>query len=420
MYTKSFFSRSEFSRNVLTLMTGTAFAQAIPILMSPILTRIFTPEEFGVFSIYMSVVFIIASFSCGKYELAIMLPKKKKDSLHLVVLSIIMCSLVSIISIFPFTMYHSQIANFLKSEAVGNYLYFAPLSIFFIGCYQSLFYYYSRQRAYKQISISKIYQAGSMAGINLSTGITLGGAGSLVFAQIISQLIGITNLIKQPFKKLFHLQQNLTYKNLLSVAFEYKKFPLFFSFSYGLNTLAGNLTPFILAISFDLKLAGYYLIVQRAIVGPISIIAKSIGDVFFQKASHQKDCRKLYLVVSGGLFAIGLIPTIIIFFFSDMLFAFFFGEEWRPAGEIAQILIAMFFLSFTTTPVSQFSTIHQKVTYNITWQLALISFMLFSWYLGTSQNNVFIFFISYAILQSILYVIGYFYEFHLCNKQAKT
>ncbi len=413
-------TNSEFMRNVLTLMTGTTIAQIIPIAISPILTRIFSPEEFGVFAVYISVVFIIASFSCGKYELAIMLPKEEKNSFNLTVLSIAICLLVTIISLFLFIIFNSEIATFLQSEAVGNYLYFAPISIFLVGCYQSLFYYNSRKKAYRQISISKVFQAVSMAATNVISGAILGGSGSLVFGQIVGQIIGIINLVRQKTTASFSLKKDIDIKEVLHIGKIYKKFPLFFSFSYGLNTLAGNLTPFILTASFDVKYAGYFLIVQRAIVSPINIIAKSIGNVFFQKASQQKDCRKLYLVVSGALFVIGLLPTIIILLFSDTLFAFFFGEAWRPAGEIAQILIIMFFLSFATIPVSQFSTIHQKAMYNILWQLALISCMLFSWYLGVTNESVLIYFISYAIFQSILYIVGYCYEFHLCKKQARA
>jgi O-antigen/teichoic acid export membrane protein len=79
--------KSEFSRNVLTLMTGTTIAQAIPIAISPILTRIYTPEDFGVFALYMSVVSIVSVVATGRYELAIMLPKKDEDAINIVTLS---------------------------------------------------------------------------------------------------------------------------------------------------------------------------------------------------------------------------------------------------------------------------------------------------------------------------------------------
>ena len=80
--------KSEFSRNVLTLMTGTTIAQAIPIAISPILTRIYTPEEFGVFALYLSIIMLFSSLVAGKYELSILIPKHDKNAKNLVLLSI--------------------------------------------------------------------------------------------------------------------------------------------------------------------------------------------------------------------------------------------------------------------------------------------------------------------------------------------
>jgi len=76
--------KSEFSRNVLTLMTGTTIAQAIPIAISPILTRIYTPEDFGVFALYMSVASLLAVVDTGSYEHAIILPKKDEGAVNIV------------------------------------------------------------------------------------------------------------------------------------------------------------------------------------------------------------------------------------------------------------------------------------------------------------------------------------------------
>ncbi|MEA1954756.1 MAG: hypothetical protein U9O24_10240 [Campylobacterota bacterium] len=71
--------KSEFSRNVLTLMTGTTIAQAIPIAISPILTRIYTLEDFGIFALFIAITAIFGSIANGRYELAIMLPKKDNN-----------------------------------------------------------------------------------------------------------------------------------------------------------------------------------------------------------------------------------------------------------------------------------------------------------------------------------------------------
>jgi len=86
--------KSEFSRNVLTLMTGTTIAQAIPIAISPVLIRIYTSEDFGVFALYMSIASILSVVATGRYEMAIMLPKKDSDAINVVVLSMIISFLL--------------------------------------------------------------------------------------------------------------------------------------------------------------------------------------------------------------------------------------------------------------------------------------------------------------------------------------
>ena len=86
---KKIIPKSDFSRNVLTLMTGTSIAQAIPIAISPILTRIYTPDDFGIFALYMSIASIIAVIATGRYELAMMLPKKDSDAINILFISIV-------------------------------------------------------------------------------------------------------------------------------------------------------------------------------------------------------------------------------------------------------------------------------------------------------------------------------------------
>ena len=87
--------KSEFSRNVLTLMTGTTIAQAIPIAISPILTRLYTPEDFGVVGLFGAISGIFGAIATGKYELAIMLPKKDEDAINIFALGFILTSLIS-------------------------------------------------------------------------------------------------------------------------------------------------------------------------------------------------------------------------------------------------------------------------------------------------------------------------------------
>lgn len=95
--------RSDFAKNVITLMTGTTIAQAIPIAISPILTRIYAPEDFGVFALYMAIASIFAVIATGRYEMAIMLPHEEDDVksiVKLIILILITITFFVFLSIF--------------------------------------------------------------------------------------------------------------------------------------------------------------------------------------------------------------------------------------------------------------------------------------------------------------------------------
>jgi len=128
---KRFKPKSEFNRNILTLMTGTTIAQAIPIAISPILTRIYTPEDFGIFAIFLAITLIIGSIANGRYELAIMIPKKDEDAINIFALGFIITTSISLLLLVLVLIFQTYFIFLLKNEEIGVWLYFVPISVFF-------------------------------------------------------------------------------------------------------------------------------------------------------------------------------------------------------------------------------------------------------------------------------------------------
>ncbi|MDD3506007.1 MAG: oligosaccharide flippase family protein, partial [Sulfurimonas sp.] len=177
--------KSEFSKNVLTLMTGTTIAQAIPIAISPILTRIYTPEDFGVFALYVAIASILSVIATGRYEMAIMLPKKDEDAVNIVALSIIISFFVSFISLVIVFIFNAKITNILGNPEISNWLYFIPITVLLTGVYQSFNYWSNRKKQYKRLAISRVVQSGSTATTNLGMGFGQMGSSGLILGQVL-------------------------------------------------------------------------------------------------------------------------------------------------------------------------------------------------------------------------------------------
>ena len=129
MIIKKFKVKSDFNQNVITLITGTTIAQAIPIAISPILTRINSPEDFGILSIFVSITAIFGSIANGRYELAIVLPKKDEDAINIFALGFIIVSCVSLVLLLLVVVFNGYCTTLLGNQEISFWLYFVPLVV---------------------------------------------------------------------------------------------------------------------------------------------------------------------------------------------------------------------------------------------------------------------------------------------------
>ena len=400
--------KSEFSRNVLTLMTGTTIAQAIPIAISPILTRIYTPEDFGVFALYMSVASLLSVMATGRYELAIMLPKKDEDAVNIVALSIIIAFFVSFISFLIVFIFNAQITNLLGNPEISSWLYFIPVTVLLTGIYQSLNYWSNRKKEYKRLATSRVVQSGTTATSNLALGFTEFTSSGLIFSSILGQGIAtgiLSLLIYKNNKKIFI---KITKTKILFFLKKYIDFPKYSIFSDLLTTANSQLAILFLANLFSISVVGFFSFASRIVSVPTAILSSSIGDVFRQEATksyvEDHECESIYVSTLKKLIFLGFIPFLIIYLFSPLLFELLFGSTWREGGVYASILAPMLFLQFVSSPLSMMYYIAQKQKYYL-WFIVLMftsSIVLFL--------SAYIFTLNIALfLQLYSYVYGFFY-----------
>ena len=399
--------KSEFSRNVLTLMTGTTIAQAIPIAISPILTRIYTPEDFGVFTLFIAITSIFGSIANGRYELAIMLPKKDEDAINIFALGFIITSTISLILLVLVILFHDYFLTLLNNESIGIWLYFLPIAVFFTGLYNILNYFNNRKKYYKDIANATIIKSIITAVIQLSVGFLKQGASGLISGQLVSQFFANMRLFKNIIKDRLLLSK-ISKVKIIALAKRYKDFPKFSMWAILANTLSTHLTNILISAFFSMATLGFYSLVQRLLGMPSALIGGSIGKVFFQEATKEKQetgkAIKTFNSTVKKLIVIGLPSFGILFFIVEDLFAFVFGEEWRIAGIYAQIAIPLFFIRFVVATVSAIDTIMERQNIFLIFNIVLLSISLLVIYLA--KELIFgTFLIYFTLLISIVYLI---------------
>ena len=400
---------SEFARNVITLMTGTTIAQAIPIAISPILTRLYTPEDFGVFALYMAIVSIASVLATGRYELAIMLPKNDTNAINVLALSVLLTCAISFTLLAISYLFKFEITEMIGAPSIASWLYFIPLSVFLTAVYQSLNYWVNRKANYKRMSISRVVQNGGISFGQLGGGYAMLNIAGLVYGQLIGQVLATFFLLKQISKEEGRYIKKINKMKIYVMAVRYKSFPKFLIVAHSLNRASAQMPVLIVNTLFNPVVAGLYVLTQRVFGAPLSLVANSIGDVFREKASRayaiNGECRNIYKQTFVKLFLLSIVPTIIFLIIAPEFFALIFGEPWREAGVFSQIMTPMFLLRFITSPLSQMSIIAQANKYDLYWQLALFFLTTLALYLGYLWKDIYWSLAFYSAVYCLMYSV---------------
>ena len=398
-------------------MTGTTIAQAIPIAISPILTRIYTPEDFGVFALYMSVASILSVVATGRYELAIMLPKKDEDAINIVVLSIIISFFVSFISFLIVFIFNAQITNLLANPEISNWLYFIPVTVLLTGVYQSLNYWSNRKKQYKRLATSRIVQSGATGSTNLGLGFSGFGSSGLILGGVLGQFISTTILGRLVWNEDKDRFVHIKRLKVIVLAKKYINFPKFDLMASFINIFSNQVIHILFNTVFNPIIAGFYYLTQRIIGLPISIVSKSIGDVFKEQASKDfkkmKNAKTIYISTFKKLFILALFPSLLLYFFSVDIFIFIFGDNWSVAGEFVKIMIPMLFLKFVSSPLNFMLYIAGKQNVNMYSQILFLLAVLISFLVGENEYEV----IEYI---TIFFSSIYLYYLYVSAKIAKV
>lgn len=411
---------SESSRNILVLASGTTLAQSIPIAVSPILTRIFSPEDFGVFAVYMAIVTILAVVATGRYELAVMLPKRDRDAAHIVVLSLLIALIFCLISLAGVVLFHEDLLSLGGNIDLGYWLYFVPLSIFVVGCYNTLCLWNNRFKNYAAISQSKIIQTSGMSVTQLTVGALKLWSAGLILGWLVGQLLATSFVVFKLLKRNKLKLNGFNKGRLIALARRYKDFPRINTMSGLLNSSSLEAPLLIISALFGSVTTGFFSLAQRILQMPMALIGSSVGQIYFEQASKVKDDKdaitKLSLAFQYKLLYLGAFPIGVLILWGDLIFSFIFGNAWLVAGQYAQSLSIWIFFVFVSSPLSHLLTIYEKhwesVMFNLVLLLSRVSSLIVVWYFFENPYYVVV---AYGAVGALVWCLFIFYLMRLVN-----
>jgi len=413
--------KSEFLKHFLMLFSGSLTAHLIPIIIIPVLTRLFSAEIFGIYFVYSAMVMVLSTLSTMQYELAIVLPQEDDEALVLLLISFIMAILISSLTALLIFIFYDLVTSILGEKAVGYWIYLLPVSIFLVGTAQALGYWANRQKDYSTMSKGRIMKAVGTSAVQFGTGISqmqpLGLIPGLILGQFTAAayfVFNFRNIIRKAF-------QHLSLKKILHVAITHRNLPLFNTLIGLLNKFSNHLPIFMLTRYFGLSAASYYGISHRIVNMPMGLFGQAIGQVFYQRATESYNRKEsIYTLVRQmyiNLFRIALIPYAGLAVFAPFLFKYVLGAEWEISGYFTRILIPWLFIMFLNSPLTYVITILRKQVNMVFYDVFLLTFRFLALYAGFKLfNDIFITLGLYSVVGFVFNLILMFYILYISKR----
>lgn len=361
------------SKNMATLVAGNSLGQIITFISAPILARLFTPEEFGVMAVFMSIGQILIVLSSLGYEIAIVLPEKDRDSILLVRICIFISLFLSILLYVPIFFCKNFINCVLNTDQVYKFLFFIPLYVFAGSLFNVLNYYNTRFSNYPLIAKSNIIKSIFNNAIPMSWGLLRSGAFGLVLGQISMNLFGNVGLLKFYNKNSRGVKAK--WDEYINIFKRYKNFPQFYVAGAVANSAALNVANILISKLYSIKDVGYYSYAYKYVAFPLTLVSSSISQVYYQELVAAKNNNRGWKVFTSTLskiLVIGIPIFLAIYFLIEPAFVLIFGEPWRVAGIYGKILIPLFFMRFIVSPLSMTLIAYEKQKLVLLWQLGLL------------------------------------------------
>ena len=406
-----------FLKNVVTLMSGTVIAQMLSVLASPVLSRLFTPEDFALLASFTSVTSLCVIFCSGKYEMAILLPEKDSDARNILRLSLSVCALMCCI-LPPVIIGIGRFNEAFNTLVANNIVLVAVVFVLCSNMCESFRYYFLRKKQFKAISSRTVVVSLTTVGLNLLGGYFFYSHKIFVTSTTAAQMVALILFIFLFFRLFGKEKQPWSFAAIKQPLVRYWKFPAFTMSGQLLNSLTLNMPILVLANYFSDTMIGLYAFVYKIASLPMTVIGTNVTQVFMQRVSQSSpsEQKRIFLKTSGALFLLILPPAVVGVIFAPQLFSFIFGEKWIPAATLARLMAPMLVIRFATSPVSAIYSIKEKNLLSFIYQIVRLVLMVAGFIIALSSDCSFemtIFINSLALI--VFYLLDYITAFFLCG-----
>lgn len=345
-------------RGMLTLIMGSGLARIVGLASIPILTRLYSPEDYGVLAIYTSIVAVLVPILTLRYVTAIPLPNTDAMAFNLFMLCVKLILVGTLLISLVLGFFGETVLGWFSMQEFAYLWWLIAIGVMGTATYELFSLWATRKKDYKVIAKTQFTQSLTGNVVKIGLGLLSLTPLGLVIGQLVAQSGGVGSLFKNAYKDFKKLYPSLNTKKQKFVAKYYQDFPWFRLPSQFLMVLSVQAPILMMSALYDKESTGQLGLAIMALSLPVSLIGSAMSNAYFAEvaAIGKRDMgkiRKITIDTQAKLFAISLPTTILFILVAKPMFSMIFGDEWTVAGNYAAILSPFILLQFTSSPLVQ-------------------------------------------------------------------
>jgi O-antigen/teichoic acid export membrane protein len=358
-------SKGSFVRSVTVLAGGTALAQVITVAVSPFLTRLYRPEDFGLLGAYVAVLGLAVPLASWRYEFAIPLPKSEQEAFNLLIMALGTVVVMTALLALGIGVFGQRLVVWMKAPALRPYLWLLPVGLLGAGAYQALNYWAVRRQAFAVIARTKLAQSTGSVGTQLLAGLGVPGPLGLIAGHVVGQVGGGSSLARLVMRSWATLGQSISWRQMRAMAKRYWRFPVFSASASLFNSATTQVPTLLLTVFYGADVTGWFILGQRVLGAPADLIGNSIGQVYLSEAARLVGTdpvalRQLFFRTGGRMALIAAAPMLVIMVWGPWLFSRIFGLQWLAAGSYARLLAVWVFFGLVISPIASLNVLERQ------------------------------------------------------------
>jgi len=380
-----------FLRHAFAISSGVAFGQAISVLASPIISRIYSPGVFGTVAALSSWAAIGGVIASGRFEMAIPIARDDEEGVSLTALTLVCATLFSIlVALLLWVLPQDVLAKVGFSEDIWDLRWLIPVLVIASTFQTAISQYGTYRRAYGALATAQAVQASASSGIKIGVGLVTPSVGGLVAGELARRVLGLGTVVRKSGLRLHDLLRQCTMGRLKATAYTHHRYPAFVLPSSVLNAISMQAPVVLLASHFSTVESGLYTLGLAAVQVPLLLIETGVNNAFISRIREYERAGRLAEVITKMVQALAVIGApwfAICAVWGPELMAFVFGSQWRDSGTYLALLTPWLFVGFVFSACGMVLWARNRQGADFGWQVLFVSSRLGALEVGSRTGS---------------------------------